>query len=209
MLRFYEEFDEFITSVDAGVDVQRTANDTEFSKLINSLDSDNSLTKQYFIDSIQRMLKTFQDDSMTKQMKLSMNIYQVLSLFLISIHSYCGSQFFKEYFYLLYCFIEALNENGRLFIPKKADTQVSAAANSKTFCHNKTVFVVCEMLNLFIVEMFPSYFNQLIGKHKLEFFYLGYEDNQIKNLVLMCKQLSSWLFNNEFIEYRMEVNIDG
>ena len=61
-------------------------------------------------------------------------------------------------------------------------------------------------MNLFIAELFPTYFKEM--KTNYDFIFLGYEDDNIKNLILMTKFLANWLFNNEFTDYRIEINVD-
>ena len=63
-------------------------------------------------------------------------------------------------------------------------------------------------MNLFLAELFPTYLNQFIEKENIRFHFLGFEDENIKNLILMTKFLANWLFNYNFINYRLEINVD-
>lgn len=63
-------------------------------------------------------------------------------------------------------------------------------------------------MNLFLAELFPTYLTQFIEKENISFHFLGFEDENIKNLILMTKFLANWLFNYNFINYRLEINVD-
>lgn len=63
-------------------------------------------------------------------------------------------------------------------------------------------------MNLFLAELFPNYLTELIDKKNVNCIYLGFEDDNIKNLILMTKFLANWLFNFGFITYRLEINVD-
>lgn len=63
-------------------------------------------------------------------------------------------------------------------------------------------------MNLFLAELFPIYLTEFIDKKSVNFVYLGFEDDNIKNLILMTKFLANWLFNFNFINYRLEINVD-
>lgn len=63
-------------------------------------------------------------------------------------------------------------------------------------------------MNLFLAELFPLFLKNYQEKNKYQFHFLGFEDENIKNLILMTKFLANWLFNFGFINYRLEINVD-
>ena len=63
------------------------------------------------------------------------------------------------------------------------------------------------MINLFIAEHFPENY-KLLKEKGIDLKFLGFDDNLIKNLILMCKFFSNWLFHKKYTEYRMEINVD-
>ena len=65
------------------------------------------------------------------------------------------------------------------------------------------------MCNLFIAENFPNLFKKFLEKKKIKKFdFLGFQDDQIKNLILMFKFLSNWLYYNRLTKYKTEINVD-
>lgn len=63
-------------------------------------------------------------------------------------------------------------------------------------------------MNLFLAELFPIFLKEFQENKKYHFNFLGFEDENIKNLILMTKFLANWLFNYSFINYRLEINVD-
>lgn len=42
----------------------------------------------------------------------------------------------------------------------------------------------------------------------LKFSFLGFEDENISNLILMTKFYGNWLYHSEFTSYKLEINVD-
>lgn len=207
--RFFSDFEDFVGQIDNAVAIDRKRM-TEFdiNQLCEVLDNGNDKEVQIFKTAMKAMLHLEADKEKFERLKESLNINQILTFFLISIYSYCNYQFFKEYFCLVYMIIKALNDKGDMFIDKVEKAKMNLKRDDKLFSEGPDVHIAAEILNLFIAELFPNYLKLLKEEKKIEFKYLGFEDEHIKNLILMCKYLANWLFNNEFTEYRLEINVD-
>ncbi len=104
--------------------------------------------------------------------------------------------------------ISAMNRKGKMFVKKQIKPNKLTLEEKKQFCESDMVYVTSEIMNLFLAELFPIYLKKFKEEKKTGFVYLGFEDENIKNLILMTKFLANWLFNNEFINYRLEINVD-
>ena len=97
-----------------------------------------------------------------------------------------------------------------MFIEKDEKKKTSAKNDEiigKFFCDGMNIHVAAEILNLFIAELFPNLLKSFKSSG-INFEFLGFEDEHIKNLIIMTKFLANWLFNNEFTDYRLEINVD-
>ena len=79
---------------------------------------------------------------------------------------------------------------------------------TQLFCETQDIYVVSEIMNLFLAELFPNYLNEFMEKNPQKLKFLGFEEDNIKNLILMTKFLSNWLFHYDFINSRLEINVD-
>ncbi len=102
--------------------------------------------------------------------------------------------------------IKTLNAKGKMFVTSLDKVEVDLNEN-QDFCNQKFIYTVAEVMNLFLAELYPVYLKELL-EEKMKFTFLGFEDDNIKNLILMTKFLANWLFNFDFIEYRLEINVD-
>ena len=207
--RFFVDFDDFINQIDnATTDERNTMSESDITHLFESIDNSNNKEVQLFKAAMKAMLQLDSDKEKFDRLKESLTVNQVLAFYLISIFPCCSYQFFKEYFYLVFMIIKALNDKGDMFIDKAEKQKFSAKPEEKLFSEGTEVHIAAEILNLFIAELFPNYLKSLKENNRIEFKYLGFEDDHIKNLILMSKYLANWLFNNEFTEYRLEINVD-
>lgn len=99
-------------------------------------------------------------------------------------------------------FSECINKYGNHFI----DLEDEKENNEEFFCMGNQILVISRMTNLFIAEHFLEKFKEIQDKVKFEF--LGEEEDQIKNLILMTKLMSNWFFHKKLSPYRMEINVD-
>ena len=158
---------------------------------------------------LKAMLFLDSDKEKFDTLKESMNVYQILAFYLLSIFPHCSEKFFKEYLYLVVMICKALNEKGSMYVTNNDQGRFmpSHEGPQRSFCEGNQIYVVAEMLNLFIAELFPASFKKFKSAN-IQFEFLGMEDDHIKNLILMTRVLASWLFNNEFTEFKLEINID-
>lgn len=207
--RFYQDFEDFVNQIDnAVVENKKHIDEVEVIRLFEIFDENNDKEVQLFKSAMKAMVQMGADYDKFDKLKESLNINQILSFYLVCIYHHCSYQFFKEYFYLVFMMIKALNDKGDLFIDKNEKYQPNIKKDEKIFCESSEVHVAADMLNLFIAELFPNYLKALKDDRKIEFKYLGFEDENIKNLILMSKHFANWLFNSELSEYRLEINVD-
>lgn len=206
--KFFEEFKEFISEIESpeklnnrvisvGGDIPKLF---EIGTLKNF--KDNSVFRKYFEGVV---ILVNSKSSKIKEFRETMNIYQILASFLNEIFEFCSFEFFTEFFVLIYTLINSVNDKGYLF-REKEDKKVKEVG--KFFCEGNEFIVVTKMTNLFIAEIFPDFLRKMEDEDKFEFKFLGFEDENIKNLILMCKFLGNWLFHSQFTPYRMEINVD-
>lgn len=209
--RFYQEFDEFTKQLPEAASSSRSRFQVEDLRKIQAykLDSDeqeiNSLRA-----AVQSVLALEVSPDKLEAAKENFSIFQILGYYLTSIHPYCSEKLFKEYALLIIMIIRALNEKGEMFLDKNDKRKPSQKPEDaqKCFCDSDNINVCAEILNLFIAELFPQYFKKLSPEYQASISFLGFEDDNIKNLILMAKYLANWLFNQEFTEYRLEINVD-
>lgn len=209
--RFYQEFDEFTKQLPEAASSSRSRFQLEDLRKLQAfkLDSDdhemNSLRT-----AVQSVLILEASPDKLEAAKENFSIFQILGYYLISIHPYCSDKLFKEYALLIAMIIRALNEKGEMFLDKNDKRKPSQKPEDaqKCFCDSDNINVCAEILNLFIAELFPQYFKKLSPEYQASISFLGFEDDNIKNLILMAKYLANWLFNQEFTEYRLEINVD-
>lgn len=210
MDRFLDDFDEFVAQVDAAPeDGKRELREDDVTRLFGFIETGYSVDAESFENHMLQMLHMGLDEAKFNRVKTSLSVYQIICCYILAIHPRCNAHLFNEYFYLLFMLVQALNHKGELFLNKSTKPRLGLLHDCKSFCDTREVYVVADILNLFIVEMFPVYFKPLQEKCGLDFRYLGYEDDCIKNLVHMCRHLASWLFNAELVDFRLEFNVDG
>ncbi len=139
----------------------------------------------------QAMINLESDQSKFAQLKESLNIMYVLAFYLISIFPFCSQEFFKEYFILGYMLLRAINEKGKHFIKSNEDILRVKLDNKKFICETDQITIISEIMNLFLAELYPSYFKELNEKLEFKFEFIGFEDEHIKNLILMNKFLAN------------------
>lgn len=209
--KFYAEFQEFIAQVPGAEGkgkgpVQKDAIDKLFQFTVPGLEAEiNSLKTQ-----MKSMMALDADKNRFESSKDTLTIYQILAYYLVTIYPFCSDAFFREYSYLILMILRSLNDKGEMFIEKdeKKKTGAKGDDNSpKQFCDGLNIHVASEILNLFIAELFPTLLKNL-KQAGINVEFLGFEDEHIKNLIVMTKYLANWLFNNEFTDYRLEINVD-
>ncbi len=208
--KFFEEFKELVAQIpDASSKNTKPIDKDDIDRLFPSnLDGEEreflvlkaALKAMFFLES---------DKEKFDDLKESMNIYQVLAYYLLSIFPYCSEKFFREYLLLTIMICKALNEKGEMYATARDQGRFAPGpeGSQRTFCEGSNIYVIAEILNLFIAELFPAFCKKFKALG-IQFDFLGMEDEHIKNLILMTKVLASWLFNNEFTEFKLEINID-
>ena len=208
--KFYEDFAEFVIQIpDASSRTKVSMTKEDIDRFFNFKLEGEERECQTLKNAMKAIIYLESDKEKFDSLKETMNIYQILAFYLISIYPYCSEKFFKEYLLLIIMIIKSLNEKGEMFVEKvdKRKPNIKPDDLKRQFCEGVYVHIVSEILNLFIAELFPT----LYRKFKIDdmaFEFLGFEDDNIKNLILMTKFLANWLFNNEFTDYRLEINVD-
>lgn len=206
--RFYLDFENYISQTDkAGAEEKAQITEEDIDKLFDLIKDDPEEQYAEFRKAMKEMQKIQNNDEEFNKIKEDLNIYQVLAAYLVRIFSYCSYSFYREYFLLVYMITKSLNDKGEKFIDKE-EKNSNKEASDKLFTQTDFLHVIPEILNLFIAELFPEKLKDFKGTKNIEFKYLGFEDENIKNLILMCKYMANWLFNHEFTEYRLEINVD-
>lgn len=136
-------------------------------------------------------------------------IYKIFACYLLSVYPYCSDKFFEEYCLLIAMICKALNHKGKALIPEseKAHYAKEIEETGNQFCDSKNVIFVVEIFNTFITEYFPIILRRYLAIEPT-FSFLGFEEEQAKNLILMIKMLAIWLYRNGFTEYKLEINVD-
>ena len=143
-----------------------------------------------------------------EKIKESMTIYQTLALYLVTIFPYCSDKFYKEYIVLIIMLCHTINTKGNLFLnPECAPKKTTTEGGDVAVCSKVKSKMIPEVMNLFIAEMFPVLYSAYVTQG-MTFEFLGKEEENIKNLILMTKYLCNWLFYNEFVDFRLELNSD-
>lgn len=209
--KFYTEFQEFISQVPGAegkgkTSLQKDAVDKLFQFTVPGLEGEiASLRTQ-----MKAMIALEADKNKFEAAKDNLTIYQILAYYLVAIHAFCSDAFFREYLYLILMIVKSLNDKGEMFIEKDEKKKTGAKGEEgglRTFCDGPNIHVASEILNLFIAELFPALLKGFKQAGIIVEF-LGFEDEHIKNLIVMTKYLANWLFNNEFTDYRLEINVD-
>lgn len=211
--RFYNDFENYISQTDkAAAEEKLTINEEDIDKLFDLIKDDPESQYTEFRTAMKEMQKIQGNEEEFNKIKEDMTIYQVLSSYLVKIFSYCSYSFYREYFLLVYMITKSINDKGDKFIDKEEKNSIKDTAKDnlteRLFAETDFLHVIPEILNLFIAELFPEKLKEFKGSKNIEFKYLGFEDENIKNLILMCKYMANWLFNHEFTEYRLEINVD-
>jgi len=208
--KFFEEFAELVSQIpEAGSQDRKTLTKEDIDHFFPTNFGGEEREFIMLRNALKAMLFLDSDKDKFDTLKESMNIYQVLAFYLLSIFSYCSEKFFREYLLLIVMICKALNEKGTMYVTSSDQGRFVLGSDGpqRTFCENNHIYVVAEILNLFIAELFPTLFKKFRAVN-IQFDFLGMEDDHIKNLILMTKVLASWLFNNEFTEFKLEINID-
>lgn len=206
---FYKDFSEFLIQIeDASSKEKRNMSLEDINRIFSSLFPDETKEILLLKEAMCGMINLESDQDKFGKLKESLNINYVLAFYLISIFPYCSQTFFKEYFLLVFMIISSMNAKGKMFVKKQHKPMKITIQEQKLFCETDQVYVTSEILNLFLAELFPSFFKKFKEENKIDFYYLGFEDENIKNLILMSKFLANWLYNNGFINYRLEINVD-
>jgi hypothetical protein len=209
--KFYAEFQEFIAQVPGAEGkgkspLAKEVIDKLFQFTVPGMESEIGALKTH----MKSMSVLESDKARFEASKDSLTIYQILAYYLVSVYSYCSESFFREYSHLILMILKSLNDKGEMFIEKDEKKKPGAKGDdgaTRFFCDGLNIHVASEILNLFIAELFPA----LLKSFKtagINFDFLGFEDEHIKNLIVMTKYLANWLFNHEFTDYRLEINVD-
>lgn len=209
--KFYGEFHEFISQVNGAegkgkAPLVKEVIDKIFDFRVPMVD----LEVQALRNNMRTMASLEADKQKFESLKDNLNIYQILAFYLVSIYQFCSEAFFREYVYLIVMVAKSLNDKGELFMEKDEKKKPGAKGEegqARQFCESTNIHVTSEILNLFIAELFPGLL-KAFRTEALKIEYLGSEDEHIKNLIVMTKFLANWLFNNEFTDYRLEINVD-
>lgn len=140
----------------------------------------------------------------------SMDIYHIFAFFVNYISQFCSPQLLREYVALALLMIKAINETG---FNIKTSEGVSAVLDQQEvvkqpLCFSSKHELCALIINPFLAELFPLYFRELNADSSKSFQFLGFEDNQIKNLVLMIKYLGNWFYNWKITSLKLDFNLD-
>lgn len=133
--------------------------------------------------------------------KKATSIYGVLFEFLRFANENCAGELFEEYLLFVVFLAQALNKKGPSFVPKENF--------EKSFCESSNVATICDILNIFIAEDFPHCLKKVVEREVEKLSFLGFEEENIRVLIMMSKHLAQWMFHSGHVEYRLEINVDG
>lgn len=103
-------------------------------------------------------------------------------------------------------FLEVINEHGKDFIYNEQEIDKKEIPK-EVYANSSTLVLILKMTNLFISEHFPTCLKKYQSK-KIDFEFFGFEENQIKNLILFFKFFSTWMYVNEYCKYKLDINVD-
>lgn len=103
-------------------------------------------------------------------------------------------------------FSEVIDEHGKDFICNEQEIDKKDIAK-EVYTDCSTLILILKMVNLFISEHFPSCLKKFQSK-KIEFEYFGFEESQIRNLILFFKHFSAWMYVNDLCRYKLDINVD-
>ena len=201
---FYKKIDEYFSQIESAHSLSEKKTEIILDKeyiegLFNYKFMKNDENLLLFKKSLLKVLEFVSDcDNFVKNENLSLN--DVLAFYILSVYSYCSQNFFKEYFFLIVMIIKSLNKLGNIF--KISDKE----SLNGHFCETKDIGIVLKLMNLFLAELFPFFFREFVKD--FEFVYLGFEEENIKNLILMTKFITNWLYHCRFVDYKLEINCD-
>jgi hypothetical protein len=209
--KFYEDFREFLCNIpDASSNAKSILKKEEIENLFDFKIEGEEKELLMLKSAMKALIYLESDVEKFSILKNTMNIYQILAFYLISIYPFCTRPFFKEYMIMIILIFKSLNEKGSMFIERgdtKKQLPVKVEETRKQFCEGTNVHVISEILNLFIAELFPNFLKK-IKSAEMTFEFLGFDDDHIKNLILMTKFVANWLYNQNFTDYRLEINVD-
>lgn len=199
---FYKKIDEFFSQIENAHSLpeeEKILDKKLIEKLFEFKFMENNENLELFKKSLLKFLENVPDcDKFLKIENLSLN--DVLAFYILSIFKYCSENFFREYFFLIVMIILSLNKlDGVLRVSDENSL-------NGHFCETKDIGVVLKLMNLFLAELYPFFFRKFMGGYEFE--YLGFEEENIKNLILMTKFFANWLYHCEFVDYKMEINSD-
>ena len=114
--RYFANFDEFLKQIkDAKAVERKEFTEEKIDFYFQFIMFQESQEMKLFRESLKEMLLMYNNKTFGVEKK-SLNIYQLLSYFLIKIHTLCCEEFFKEYFVLIFMLIAALNDKGRIYL---------------------------------------------------------------------------------------------
>lgn len=137
------------------------------------------------------------------------DIYKIFACYLLSVYPYCSDKFFEEYCLLITMVCKVLNHKGCALIPESESAVYARDIEDlgKQFCDSKNVRFVIDVFNSFVTAYFPIVFRKYLSIEP-QFVFLGFDEEQAKNLILMVKMLAIWLRKNGFTEYSLEINVE-
>ena len=207
--KFYDEFADFVIQIPGAASKARNQMNKDDVERFFNFKLEGEEKELYALKTaLKSVIFLEADKDKFNMQKDSMTIYQIFADYLLSVYPFCSEKFFRDYLLLIVMINKSLNEKGEMFVDKgeKRKPSLKPEDSKKHFCEGMYIHVASEILNLFIAELFPALLKKFKNDVQLEF--LGFEEDHIKNLILMTKFLANWLFNNEFTEYRLEINVD-
>lgn len=184
---------------------KREMTKNDIIEIFSNLDKTKNSNIAKFQKAMDEMIHLQNDDEKFKKFSESLNIFQVLSYYLIQIFPKCQKQFFFEYFLLIFMLTNGLEKEGSLFLEDFKKNEKT----DKNFCEENYVEIIPEIFNIFIAELFPNYYKEINNVFEINFRFLGCEkEDNIKNLVLMIQFLGFWLFCYKFTKFKPEISFD-
>lgn len=151
-------------------------------------------------------MKQLHIDGNYKNKKGESKCDEILVYFCLDIAALLEPDFISELIIFLAMMRRAYSEYGRR-LKSNFEKDASGNNNSKDpidFCQEKDISFLPRMANIFIMELFPSYFGQLKNRHELK--YLGTTSDKIMNQLFLMKFLCDWLFMNHYTDLKLDIN---
>lgn len=136
----------------------------------------------------------------------NLSIADVFAKYLIEMQESVSLKFLQESTAIFIMFLEIIDEHGKDFLFNEQEIDKKDIPK-QIYSDSHTLVLILKMVNLFISEHFPGCIKKFQSK-KVAFEFFGFEESQIRNLILFFKFFSSWMYVNDLCKYKLDINVD-